>query len=439
MNKAKHKQLFESFLLKEAGLLKALFYCSQSKKSALQEKGLNIISSIKEDIISNENNKKIFTVLKDYYADNVTVFNIAEKTGIPSIDISILLEENTYSCSVKFLKEIYDDFLRLYKALFVAKLLLTYYDEVIENQDAEKFEKEVVYKVSQLPSLISNNSGYKDIFQLNSELLDKIQNVKERDKPCKTGLIEFDRRYYGLEKSKTYILAARPGVGKSNMGLNWASNAVFKEGKKALFFSLEMTDASLNERLIAMHSGLSRTFIKKLSIEGYKEDYPNEEYHKNYIKLVETMVSMEKYKDNIFLLTKCHDISSIYSNSVMFKYKYDIDVIFIDYISLVGSKDKDKKERISNVARTLFLMAQELTVPVVVLSQINREGESTGNSPSFSNLSESDVVGQVADMVLIIDKKREQGEALLKIVKARDAIISELPISFNNETLVFTG
>ena len=437
IDKQKHKVLQEKYLRKEAELVKSLFFCSESKDKKLQEKGLNIINSLKDNLFNNEENKLIFNTIKDYYAQGITVPIISEKTKIDPLNLAILLEEGVFSCSIKVLQDTYDCFIKLYKALFVAKLLINSYNEIMETESAENFEKNVVYKVSQLPQIISNEAGYKDIVQINSELLDKIMKAGEgKVSYCKTGINSFDHQYFGLEGGKTYVVAARQGVGKSNIALNWLSKIVFEQKKKALFFSLEMDEGSMNERLISMYAGVPHTFIKNVSLKGYKLENKNPQYHKNYEKLIETMVKFEEYKENLFILTKCRTMSSIHSNAVMFKYKHDIDVIFVDYVQLVKDKGKDETEMASNAARNLFLLGQELDVPIVMLCQINREGSS---SPELHNLSKSDVIGQVANMVLIIDKKPEEAEGKLKIVKARDFATGTIPITFDSERLAFSG
>lgn len=439
LDKKKHKALQDKYLLKQTDLVKALFYAINTKNTRLNEKVVNVTSEIKENLFSDKTCKAIFNLIKNNSTEeSLSVSYISEKLEIDDVKLSLFLEEGVFYCTLKSLTEIYDDFIELYKCMYCCKILLDSYNEILETQKADSFEESVVYQASQLPRVISNKSDTKDVVQLGGELLDRINNATEqRFDICKTGLKTFDDRYYGLEPSRLYLVAARTSIGKSNIAMDWMHNIVFNQKKKAAFFSLEMDANSLYDRLVAKQANIPLTFIKTLKNKGYNMGNTNEQYHENYEKLGSSLSHMDEYKEKVFLMTRCFSLKSIHANAVMLKHRYDINAIFIDYVQLINTGDKEKKDIVGKAIRGLFLIAQELEVPVIVLSQVNREGEKAGASPTITNLSESDVLAQVPDMVIIIDKKREEENGLLKIAKARDGELSNINIHFDSKTLSF--
>jgi replicative DNA helicase len=438
IRKKQHEALQAKYCDTQKELVQALFFSINSSNEILREKTINILTDLNSKIFTDKLLEKIFQTLKDNYDESsLSIKTIAKKTEEEEVSISVLLEEGVYSCTPKEILSLYKDFKELYKSMFCAKLLVESYNDIMETQSAKSFEKNVVYKASQLPAIVSNDTNIKTVDVLASELMDTISNAKGLGDVCRTGLKTFDESYFGLLPSMLYIIAARFGVGKTILGLNWLYNIVFVQKKKAAFFSLEMEEQSLYQRLIATKAGIPPTFIKRVSLDGYNPDYPNEEYHNNFQKLGEALGSMEEYKDKLFLITKHRELSAIIAKAVMLKHRYGIEAIFIDYIQRVRTKGENQKVELAKSIDAFLSLAQDLEIPIIVLSQIGREGTGQGSTPTSDNLAGADELGRVPDYVIIIDKKRDKTEGHLRIDKARHGESSKIPIELNRKTLTF--
>ena len=226
------------------------------------------------------------------------------------------------------------------------------------------------------------------------EVYDRLGELAERgdDIPgLSTGFRDLDRQLAGLNKSDLLIIAARPGMGKSALGLNLALNVARKYEKCVVYFSLEMSREQLAMRLL---SGESFVENQKL-LTGKLTD---EEWGKLGIAS-STLSQMDIRVDDNPSITaaemnaKCRRIENL-------------GLVIIDYLQLMNSGGRSNDNRvtiISDISRSLKIMAKELNVPVVCLSQLSRASESrTDKRPMLSDLRESGAIEQDADEVLFI-------------------------------------
>ena len=212
-----------------------------------------------------------------------------------------------------------------------------------------------------------------------------------------TGLIDLDRRISGLNNSDLIILAARPGVGKSSLAMNIGVEAAKHSGKSVAVFSLEMSKAQLGMRLVATESLMDNKKLSTGRIAGEDEW--------GRVALAVASLSQAKlYIDDDASLSvadinaKCRRID-------------DLGLVIVDYLQLMTSaggppKASDNRQQIvSDMSRSLKLMAKELNVPVICLSQLSRanESRSTGQRrPMLSDLRDSGAIEQDADIVLFL-------------------------------------
>ena len=210
-----------------------------------------------------------------------------------------------------------------------------------------------------------------------------------------TGLRDLDRAISGLNNSDLILLAARPGMGKTSMALNVLLDAGKKSGKKVAFFSLEMSREQLALRLIS-----SECFVdnKKL-VTGKLSDQDWE----SVAAAADSLNRSTIYIDDDSSVTvadinaKCRRVE-------------DLGLIVIDYLQLMqsaGGKSNDRGENrqqvVSDISRSLKIMAKELNVPVLCLSQLSRANESRQDKrPMLSDLRESGAIEQDADIVLFL-------------------------------------
>ena len=209
-----------------------------------------------------------------------------------------------------------------------------------------------------------------------------------------TGLRDLDRAISGLNKSDLILLAARPGMGKTSMALNILLEAGKKSGRQVAFFSLEMSREQLALRLIS-----SECFVdnKKLVTGKLTEE--------DWEKVAVAADSLNKSKILI------DDDSSVTVADILAKCRRveDLGLVVIDYLQLMqsaGGKARSGDNRqliVSDISRSLKIMAKELNVPVLCLSQLSRANESRSDKrPMLSDLRESGAIEQDADIVLFL-------------------------------------
>tara|TARA_R110002073_G_scaffold3937_6_gene26278 strand:- start:746 stop:2047 length:1302 start_codon:yes stop_codon:yes gene_type:complete len=210
-----------------------------------------------------------------------------------------------------------------------------------------------------------------------------------------TGFNDLDRLTNGLGKGELIILAARPGMGKTTLALNFMLEAS-KQDKRVLMFSVEMTATELGLKLVSNLSGIEgdRIHRGKLSDEEYIK------VHKDTSSIINSgLINVDPDTSDLF---------SIKSVAKKLNHKTKIDMIIIDYIQLLSGGDKTNKQQnreqqISFISRNLKALAKELDIPIICLSQLSRAVESRGNKrPMLSDLRESGAIEQDANKVLFI-------------------------------------
>ena len=212
-----------------------------------------------------------------------------------------------------------------------------------------------------------------------------------------TGLIDLDRRISGLNNSDLLILAARPGMGKTSLALNIALEAGKNSGKNVAIFSLEMSREQLGLRLISTECLIDNKKLLTGRLSG-------EDEWARAAMAVAALSQAKIYIDDDSSLTvadmnaKCRRIK-------------DLGLVIIDYLQLMQSaggnarNNENRQQIVSDISRSLKIMAKELNVPMICLSQLSRANESRSagqRRPMLSDLRESGSIEQDADIVMFI-------------------------------------
>lgn len=211
-----------------------------------------------------------------------------------------------------------------------------------------------------------------------------------------TGLSNLDSRTGGLQKSDLIIIAARPSVGKTALALNMGINAE-QAGTKVIFFSLEMSNKSLGNRLAA--------HIGNLNLNKLKD--PHEFFDTNDLNKWQHVIGEMSKMDLIVYDKPGQSVSEMRSKirkEMRASFEKDV-VVFIDYLQLIQpvNPKATPNERISQISRDLKLVAREFDIPVVCLSQLNRDVEKRENKrPLMSDLRDSGAIEQDADIILLL-------------------------------------
>jgi len=236
-----------------------------------------------------------------------------------------------------------------------------------------------------------------------------------------TGLTDLDNKTGGLHDSELVILAARPGMGKTALATTIAQNVAMEHKHTVLMVSLEMSRLELAERVMCSHG----------SINGYnlRNGVLSSGDRRKLVEAMSELSSAPIFIDD----TPSRTMTEIAAVARRLKRRENLRLIIIDYLQLIepdNSKDQ-RQEQVAKIARRLKGLARELKVPVLCLSQLNRQAEnSKDNIPKLSHLRESGAIEQDADVVLFVhreeyyatneeDKQRLAGQADIIVAKNR--------------------
>jgi replicative DNA helicase len=298
-------------------------------------------------------------------------------------------------------------------------------DRVLDFAEAAVFEiSENKHKAAFHP--ISN------IIDHNIDVLEKRQGNKALVTGVPTGFTELDYKTAGLQNSDLIILAARPSMGKTALALNIARNASINGGTPVAIFSLEMSKEQLSMRMLCAEARVDSSRVRS--------GFLNPDDWTRITDAAGVLSEAPLYIDD------SPDISatSIRTKSRRLKLDKDLGLIIIDYLQLMRSSVSNERRdlEISEISRSLKLLAKELNVPVLALSQLNRKLEERSDKrPQLSDLRESGALEQDADVVAFIyrdevynkeETNPKRGTAEVIIAKQRNGPTGFVPLTFLN-------
>jgi len=222
-----------------------------------------------------------------------------------------------------------------------------------------------------------------------------------------TGFTALDNLLAGFQKSDLVILAARPSMGKTTFALDIARNAGLRYGASIGIFSLEMSDQQLVDRLLASEAGVDSW---KLRTGKLSTDQEFEAVQEAMARLSESSIHIDDQPGN--------NILKMRSSARRLKNEHGLDLLIVDYLQLMSptsTKASDSMtQQVTEISRSLKILARELDVPVIALSQLSRAVEQRGGKPRLSDLRDSGSIEQDADVVMFIhreDKQKRDEEA----------------------------
>ncbi len=325
----------------------------------------------------------------------------------------------------------------------VRRRLIKAAGEIAEmGYDEETSSQEVLAHAEAELFSVSEQSTKQDLVSIESILTDSFDRMEElhRNKGAlrgvRTGYRDLDNMTAGLQRSDLIILAARPAMGKTTLVTNLAYNVATISKQPVLFFSLEMSKEQLVDRMLADASGVDAWNIRTGNLSD--EDFS---------KLSEAMGEMAEapiYIDD----TPGVSVLEMRTKARRIAHEQPLGLVIIDYLQLMqgsGKHDGNRVQEVSEISRGLKLIARELNVPVIALSQLSRSVETRSPQiPQLSDLRESGSIEQDADIVMFIyreayynpETERENITDLI-IAKHRNGPVGRVELYFHPERLRF--
>lgn len=244
-----------------------------------------------------------------------------------------------------------------------------------------------------------------------------------------TGFADLDELTNGFHPGQMIIVAARPAVGKSTLALDFARSASIGHNMPSIFFSLEMGRAEIAMRLLSAESSVPLQSMRKGKIEP--RDWTTIAQVSGRINEAPLYIDDSPNMTLVEIRAKCRRL----------KQRVGLKMVVIDYLQLMtsGKRVESRQQEVSEFSRALKLMAKELQVPVIALSQLNRGSEQRADKmPAISDLRESGSIEQDADMVILLHRESvydkdspRAGEADLIVAKHRNGPTRTVAVAFH--------
>ncbi|MGP7959280.1 replicative DNA helicase [Sanguibacter sp. A247] len=294
-------------------------------------------------------------------------------------------------------------------------------DEIVNNAQAE------VYAVTETRA----SEDYVILGEVLGATVDEIEAAGSRGEGMvgvPTGFADLDKLTNGLHPGQMIVIAARPAIGKSTLAIDFVRSAAIKSNQAAVVFSLEMSKTEITMRLLAAEA---RVHLQKLRNGSMSDD--------DWQKLAGTMGRISEAP--LFIDDSPNmSLMEIRAKCRRLKQRHDLKLVVIDYLQLMtsGKRVESRQQEVSEFSRALKLLAKELEVPVIALSQLNRGPEQrTDKRPAMSDLRESGSIEQDADMVILLHREDayekespRAGEADLIVAKHRNGPTDTITVAF---------
>jgi len=316
------------------------------------------------------------------------------------------------------------------------------FDDSLDVDDLLDYSEMELFKVAE-------GNIKRETAQINVLVKQALKNIEEAGKRedglsgVPSGFSELDRMTSGWQRSDLVIIAARPSMGKTAFVLSMARKMAVDHKTAVAFFSLEMSNIQLVNRLIVSESGIPSEKIRNGKLDPHE-----------WTQLVVKIKDLTEAK--IFIDdTPALSIFEFRAKCRRLKAQYDVGVIVIDYLQLMTGPVETKGNReqeVSTISRSLKAIAKELNVPIIALSQLNRSVETRGGNkrPQLSDLRESGAIEQDADVVIFIHRPEyygfledEEGNSLAGLAeiilsKHRNGAVGDIKLRFEKEMARFS-
>ena len=360
---------------------------------------------LKIDDFYRDDNKAVFEAMMNLYSKSEPIDIITVKSELVSSGkfdkiggleyLAMLPEKVPTTTNVDKYIKIVEEKSMLRNLIKTANDIISVgYDETEEIDTIMGAAEKKIFDVMQR----KNQNGYdsiKDVLVGTFAELEKLYNQKGTLSGISTGFTDLDYKTSGLHNSDLIILAARPAMGKSAFAINIATNVAVQSNIPVVIFNLEMSKEQVANRIICSEAMVDSNKVRTGKIED-----------EDWIKLANASGKLAEapiYIDD----TPGISITEIRAKCRKMKIEKNIGLIVIDYLQLVqgsGKRNSSREQEISEISRSLKILAKEIDVPVIALSQLSRAAEQRQNDhrPMLSDLRESGAIEQDADIVMFL-------------------------------------
>ena len=362
------------------------------------------VEVLKEDAFYREDNKIIYQAILNLYSKSEPIDIITLKDELESMGkfeqvggfeyLASLPDKVPTTANVQKYIKIVEEKSVLRNLIKTANEIITLgYDQTQEVDGIIDGAEKKIFEVMQK----KNQKGYtpiKDILVETFTELEQLYNQKQRITGIPTGFSDLDFRTSGLHNSDLILVAARPAMGKSAFALNIATNAAVRAKVPVAIFSLEMSKEQMTSRILCSEAMVDSNKVRTGKID-------DEEWSKL------AAASGELSEANIYIDdTPGISIMEIRAKCRKMKIEKNIGLVVIDYLQLVqgsGKRGGSREQEIAEISRSLKILAKEINVPVIALSQLSRAPEQRpDHRPMLSDLRESGSIEQDADIVMFL-------------------------------------
>ncbi len=370
----------------------------------LDEKALvNAMDKLDEECFYATANKTIFNAIASLFEEGVPVdmVTLSEKLG-DKLDTVGGIAYITKIAQNVFTKENLDQYIEIARDKKTLRRLIESANEIMDmGMKDELAAGEIIDKSEQLIFRISEQQGTKSFSHIGEVVKSTLAILDERKRRggkitgIRTGFTGLDAATAGLQNSNLIILAARPGVGKTSFALNIAQNAAIREKVPVAIFSLEMSKDELVNRVLSSEALVESGKLRIGDIDAADMT--------KIAHSLKDIITAPVYIDDTPGIT----VAEIRAKCRRLKMEKGLGLVVIDYLQLMqgsGRRGESRTQEVSDMSRSLKVMAKELNVPVITLSQLNRSSEKLARRPMLSDLRESGSIEQDADIVIMLSR-----------------------------------
>ncbi|MFB7764216.1 replicative DNA helicase [Streptomyces xiamenensis] len=304
-------------------------------------------------------------------------------------------------------------------------------NELVDAAEKELFD--VAGATANSDTLLPFSVGY-------DETLDEIQAAANRRDitGVPTGFADLDRLTNGFQPGQMIVVAGRPAMGKTSLALDFSRAAAMKHRKSVAFFSLEMGRKELHRKVIAAEASVALHHINS----GRVDEAGWERMARHHERLTTSSLHIDDAPDL--------NMMNIRTKARRLAQRQGLDMIVVDYLQLLehgGRRAESRQQEVSQISRSLKLLAKELQVPVIALSQLNRGPEQrVDKKPVVSDLRESGSIEQDSDIVMLLHREDayekaspRAGEADVNVAKHRGGPTANITLAFQGHYSRFTS